>query len=401
MNTGYKQSQLEYIPGHWTTSTIEKEASIITGGKDTQDKNDDGIYPFFVRSNTIERINSYSFEGEAVLTSGDGVGVGKIYHYLNCKFDYHQRVYNIHNFSNNLNGRFFYYFFSSHFYQRVMRLSAKNSVDSVRRNMIAEMEIPLPPLPEQQKIAEILSTIDAKIEVIDQQISETQALRKGLMQQLLSKGIGHTEFKDSALGQIPKSWEVRILKEECDKLNVGFVGTCEKFYCEKEEGVQMIRTGNLSNGKIKYDNLKYVTHEFHQKNSKSQIFKGDLLIARHGSSGQAVLVPKNFNKSNCLNIIVIRPKPSLNSEFLKFQFNSKVIKEQVRKKTAGSTQGVVNTKEIASLNFLYPPLSEQYEIAKILRSVDDKLDLLSEKKSHFQELKQGLMQQLLTGKIRV
>jgi type I restriction enzyme S subunit len=284
---------------------------------------------------------------------------------------------------------------------RMENLSGGSTRQRINRTNLGKIEIPIPPLPEQQKIAEILSTVDAKIEIIDQQISETQELKKGLMQQLLTKGIGHTEFKDSVLGKIPKSWEVRVLREECERLNVGFVGACEKFYCEKGKGILMIRTGNLSNGKIRYTNLKYVTHEFHNKNIKSQIFEGDLLIARHGSSGQAVLVPKSFQESNCLNIIVIRPKSSLNSEFLKFQFNSNIIKEQVRKKTAGSTQGVVNTKEIASLKILYPTISEQQQISEILSSVDDKLEVLSEKKTTYQELKQGLMQQLLTGKVRV
>src|SRR5690606_26803689 len=99
----------------------------------------------FVRSQTIERINSYSFDGEAILTSGDGVGVGKIYHYIIGKFDFHQRVYCIYDFDTVVEGRYIFYYFSEHFYPRVMQLSAKNSVDSVRRAMITEMPIAIPP----------------------------------------------------------------------------------------------------------------------------------------------------------------------------------------------------------------------------------------------------------------
>ncbi len=124
----------------WQIKFIEEVAEVTTGDKDTQNREDDGIYPFFVRSDTIEKINSFAYDGEAVLTSGDGVGVGKNFHYINGRFDFHQRVYCICNFSSNLLGRYFYQYFSQHFYKRVMRLSAKNWVVSVStfRTMLVE-----------------------------------------------------------------------------------------------------------------------------------------------------------------------------------------------------------------------------------------------------------------------
>src|SRR5690606_16981091 len=139
--------------GEWENSYIGNECKITTGNKDTQNKVDDGLYPFFVRSQTVEKINSYSMDCEAILTSGDGVGVGKNYHYINGKFDFHQRVYCLYEFSERLIGRYLYIYFSNYFYDRVKRLSAKNSVDSVRMDMISKMEIKLPCLEEQTKIA--------------------------------------------------------------------------------------------------------------------------------------------------------------------------------------------------------------------------------------------------------
>ena len=114
--------------GDWIKVEIGDTCTVKTGGKDTQDRIEDGKYPFFVRSNTVERINSYSFDGEAILTSGDGVGVGKNFHFINGKFDYHQRVYALHSFKSNFLGAFIYQVFVEKFYKRVMRLSAKNSV---------------------------------------------------------------------------------------------------------------------------------------------------------------------------------------------------------------------------------------------------------------------------------
>src|SRR5690606_5742417 len=97
----FKQTDIGEIPAEWAIKEIGEVVEITTGAKNTQDRIKDGDYPFFVRSQTIERINSYSFNGEAVLTAGDGVGTGKVFHYINGKFDYHQRVYMISGFSKN------------------------------------------------------------------------------------------------------------------------------------------------------------------------------------------------------------------------------------------------------------------------------------------------------------
>ncbi len=168
----------------WENSYIGNECKITTGNKDTQNKVDDGLYPFFVRSQTVEKINSYSMDCEAILTSGDGVGVGKNYHYINGKFDFHQRVYCLYEFSERLIGKYLYIYFSNHFYDRVKRLSAKNSVDSVRMDMISKMEIKLPCREEQTKIANFLSAIDQKIEVVAQQIKQAKQWKKGVLQQM-------------------------------------------------------------------------------------------------------------------------------------------------------------------------------------------------------------------------
>lgn len=92
------------VPLGWRIAQINEVASITTGGRNTQDRVEDGEYPFFVRSQTVERINSYSFDGEAVLTAGDGVGTGKVFHYINGRFDCHQRVYRISGFDERILG---------------------------------------------------------------------------------------------------------------------------------------------------------------------------------------------------------------------------------------------------------------------------------------------------------
>ena len=199
--TKYKQTEVGLIPEDWDLHEIESFSVITTGSSDTQDKIEDGIYPFYVRSNTVERINKHSFDGEAVLTSGDGVGVGKIFHYANGKFDFHQRVYCIYNFKN-VDGKYFYLQFSTRFFDRVMSMTAKSSVDSVRMEMIANMKIPLPPtLNEQKAIAQVLSDTDALIQALEKKLIKKKYIKKGVMQKLLTPKENWIESKVASVGQ--------------------------------------------------------------------------------------------------------------------------------------------------------------------------------------------------------
>ena len=180
------KTRLPGFSGAWDVVRIEEYASIKTGAKNTQDGADDGEYPFFVRSQEVERIDTYSYDGEAVLTAGDGVGTGKVFHYINGRFDVHQRVYRISEFSKRLHGHYFFYQFSTMFYDRIMSMTAKSSVDSVRMEMIAGMQIPLPSPEEQQAIAAVLSDMDAEIAALKRRRDKTRAIKQGMMQQLLT-----------------------------------------------------------------------------------------------------------------------------------------------------------------------------------------------------------------------
>ncbi len=182
----YKESKLGWIPKEWEVERIDKLCQITTGNKDTQNKLEYGVYPFFVRSQTIEKINSYSYDGEAILTAGDGVGVGKIYHYINGKFDFHQRVYMLYEFEKTIAPKFLFYFFSNNFLAEVDRCSAKTTVDSVRMEMIAGMKIPLPDISEQISIAEKLITLESKLQTEQDFLHKQQQIKAGLMNDLLS-----------------------------------------------------------------------------------------------------------------------------------------------------------------------------------------------------------------------
>jgi type I restriction enzyme, S subunit len=159
------------VPRHWDVMSTSRVSDLTTGGRDTQDARDDGAYPFFVRSQTVERIDTYSFDGEAVLTSGDGAGVGKIYHHFIGKLELHQRVYLFFNFRRVL-GRFFFFFLREHLAIVVLAGNAKSTVDSLRRPMLRSFPLPLPPLAEQRQIVEYVDSAIAKLDSVIQKAEE-------------------------------------------------------------------------------------------------------------------------------------------------------------------------------------------------------------------------------------
>ena len=185
-NRRYKATEIGLIPEEWGLIRIRDAALITTGKRNTQDRIEDGQYPFFVRSQTVERINTYSFDGEAVLTAGDGVGTGKVFHYINGKADFHQRVYKLSDFSSGLNAYYFFLYFSTHFYGRIMAMTAKSSVDSVRLETIAGMLIPLPSPEEQTAIATVVSDMEDEIAALEQRLDKIRALKLCMMQELMS-----------------------------------------------------------------------------------------------------------------------------------------------------------------------------------------------------------------------
>ncbi len=145
--------------------------NIKTGDKDTVNRNPDGKYPFYVRSPIVERIDTYSFDGEAVLMARDGVGAGKVFHYATGKFDYHQRVYNFHNFKHVV-PKFIYYYMSSLFSIEIEKGSAKSTVDSVRLPMLEDFLICYPPINEQKQVIAYLDNETLKIDSIISKVKE-------------------------------------------------------------------------------------------------------------------------------------------------------------------------------------------------------------------------------------
>ena len=169
----------------WEQRKVKELCDITTGKSNTQDQVEDGLYPFYIRSEVPVKSNKYLYDCEAVITIGDG-NIGKVFHYVNGKFDLHQRCYKMTDFRD-VSGKYFYYYFATKFYYRVMRMSAKATVDSVRLEMISDMDIRFPKdLDEQKAIAEFLTNLDNLITLHQRKLDEYKTYKKSLMQLLLT-----------------------------------------------------------------------------------------------------------------------------------------------------------------------------------------------------------------------
>lgn len=364
-----KLTELGPVPFDWEVSTVGKVVHIATGSRNTQDKVEDGEYPFFVRSQTVERINSFSYEGEAVLTAGDGVGTGKIFHYINGRFDCHQRVYRLSGFDDQMDGYFFFKFFSAAFYNRIMSMTAKSSVDSVRREMIADMAVPVPAIQEQKAIAGALKDIDDLIDSLDALIAKKREIKQAAMQQLLT---GNTRLPGFA-----GEWGTFALGSLCSmKSGVGITSKDIS-----EAGQFPVYGANGIRG--------FTSHKTHGGTFP--------LIGRVGAlCGNIQIARGDFFASE--HAIVAEPRGKVDPEWLALVLS----RLGLNRLSEASAQPVLTVGKLGVLR-VYGPSDpeEQREISGVISAMDAELSQLARKRAKTVKLREAMMQQLLTGRIRL
>jgi type I restriction enzyme S subunit len=184
----FKESEIEWlgsVPEHWKTYRLKFLCKITTGGKNTEDKEDNGEFPFYVRSQTVERINSYSYNGVGILTAGDGVGVGRVFHLVDGKFDFHQRVYLFYEISELVIPEFLFNYLQNNMIKELMRYNAKSTVDSVRLPVLKDFQVLIPPIEEQKQIVEHIktetATIDAAIAKAEREIELIREYKEAMI----------------------------------------------------------------------------------------------------------------------------------------------------------------------------------------------------------------------------
>lgn len=178
--------RLPGFAGEWKTASLGQIAKVKTGSMNNQDKVEDGEYPFFVRSQSVERIDAFTHDCEAILVPGEG-GIGSIFHYIEGRFALHQRVYGVTGFSDAVVGRFLYFYMRLLFGAHAMENSVKATVDSLRLPTFLDFEVRLPPTKsEQNAIVEVLSDVECEVESLESRLTKARALKQAMAQALLT-----------------------------------------------------------------------------------------------------------------------------------------------------------------------------------------------------------------------
>ena len=250
------------------------------------------------------------------------------------------------------------------------------SIPQLTVPILKKYKFPLPEMSHQKTIAVKFEKLDQLISLRKQQLAKLDELVKARFVEM---------FGD--LDSRPK----QKIKDITKRVKVGFVGTCEKYYTSNSE-IPMLRTTNITAHGIDLKDLKYVTKEFHEKNPKSQVHAGDLLIARHGANGQANAY--YGREAQCLNAIIIEPDINItNSIFLEYLINSIDVKSQINKKLVGSTQHVLNTTTLANVEVSIPEMREQQTFSAFVERVNQQKQTVQQSLEKLELMKKTLMQE--------
>lgn len=299
----------------------------------------------------------------------------------------------------------FYYLMSIRNY--LISLGSGAGQPNISQQIIKDINILLPPLSEQKKIAEILSSVDRNIEATEKLIAKLFKLKKALMQELFTKGIGHTKFKDSPLGKIPEEWEVVRLKDVAyDKYGIvdGPFGSNLKTIHYRKKGIPIIQSGFVASNYFKVEKYLFVDESKFQEQKRSAVFAGDIVMAKIGANcGGCAILPDNHPTGILAgNSLKISINPA-NADrffvlFLIHYYQRLGVISKIKTETAQPAISITNLKK---MKIVAPSIIEQKQIASILSANDSKIEKAKTRLEKLKDMKKGLMQDLLTGKVRV
>jgi type I restriction enzyme S subunit len=309
--------------------------------------------------------------------------------------------------------KFVAYLLSSDMINRIINLGNDSGAKAgLNLPSVKSVPICIPPLPEQQKIAAILTSVDEVIEKTQAQIDKLKDLKTAMMQELLTQGVGvdgkpHLEFKDSPVGRVPEGWDI---------LTVGDLGSEEKYAIVDgpfgssintkrdyiNEGIPVIRTVNIRPFKFIENRLKFVSEEVFETVKRSAVYPGDVLLSKVGTIGYSCIFPNHIEKA--ILSTTGSCKLTVNSEiisplFLCYSLNH--LKPFMDLIASEGVQPFLNMNTIKSFLIKIPTLTEQQKIVDIMESISKKMNTVETKLASVKNIKKALMQDLLTGKVRV
>ncbi|MDA0114675.1 restriction endonuclease subunit S [Vibrio sp. 2art] len=394
---------------NWRDSKIEELCTLHYGKSPKGIDSDDGIYPIYGTGGIVGSTNDYLYDKPSIILGRKG-SIGNI-HYVDKPFWTIDTTFYVE--AKNCDTKWLYYVFSS---LNIEKLNEATGVPSLSRNNIYAQMLKAPSdQKEQQKIAEVLSTVDKKIDLIDKKIAETEKLKTGLMQKLFSEGVGvqdengnwqpHTEFQDSPFGKIPQPWSTLELAEIADIED----GDRGKSYPKQADFSDFgyclfLSAKNVTKQGFTYETTQFISQEKHNKLRKGQVLQNDIVLTTRGTVGNFGLF-KHEELFDAVRInsgmAIIRCIDSSMPNYLYQFMQSPQFKAQISKVVFGSAQPQLTIKQIKKFKVLVPISEEKKWIEETLKLANDKLTLLEQQKAETQQLKKGLMQKLLTGEWRV
>ena len=293
-----------------------------------------------------------------------------------------------------------YFMMSEDFRSYIDEQATGSTVKGIKGSKLKVSPVAIPPIPEQKKIAKILSTVDGHIDAVDGMIEDLKELKKGLMQKLLTEGIGHTEFKDSAVGRIPVEWEVITLEECADVIDPQPDHRAPKVV---ENGYPYVGVGDFNEyGEMTFYKCRKVGLSAIEKQENSfTIEKGDMVFGKVGTLGSPRFIEYSSRYALSATMVLIKSFDNINNRYLYYYLQSDALESEVSRLRTGTTRPTIGIKNIRIINVAIPTDNEQEKIANLLSEIDESIDNYMKERDDLREFKKGLMQQLLTGKTRV
>lgn len=407
MREGYKKTEVGIIPEDWEVKKIGDIVNIKSGSSPSKfNLSEQGEYPFF----KVDDMNygfKYLNNSKLYFDSYDNnlMKLGMIVFPKRGASIFTNKILILNKdgyFDTNLmglickkgvNNEFLYYFLYNY---ELSKIADTSSIPQINNKHIEPLKIQLPPLKEQEKIAEILSTIDSQIEDTEKLIEKSKELKKGLMQKLLTKGIGHSEFKKTEVGEIPVEWEVKSISSVSNTMSGGTPNRSKKHYYI-DGNISWVKTGELG-AKYIHDTEEKITELAINESSAKLVPSYSVIIAMYGATIGKLSININEVTTNQACCSIICDKDILSYEYLYYYLDFN--KDKLIALGAGGAQPNISQQIIRDFKITVPNVNEQEIIIQILSAIDNKVEKEQNKKQKLEELKKGLMQQLLTGKIR-
>jgi len=397
---GFKITELGVLPEEWKVVRINDLCDITTGKKDVNEGNPKGIYPFFTCAEKITYSDSYSFDTEAILVSGNGdVGLTK---YYKGKFEVYQRTYVFYNFKTN--PKFLFYYFLSGLKKKLIKNKSGSTMPYIRKGDLLSFLIPLPPLLEQQKIAAVLSAVQEAKEKTEAVIAATKALKKSIMKHIFTYGpvspqeAETVSLKETEIGPVPEDWEVVRLGEVLENKNIKFKNLENNY--KDIPILSMTRELGLIRQEHKFD--KRVASK--DLSNYKIVEKGNVVVGFPIDEGViSILFNSDYGVVSPTYEIWQLKSKNIDLYFFDTLLRYELMMNQYLKyMTRGvERRRIIKKNDFTSLFVSLPPFPTQQKIASILSAIDAKIEAEENKKKALEELFKSLLHNLMTAKIRV